>query len=200
MNLKGYIKLNEDHMQQPDKDEKVAVFSFGRFSPPTKGHKRVFEKMKQVASEYNGDCLVFPSQTHDNKKNPLLWETKIQFMRELFPDVNVIQDERVKHPWSALEYLYENNYTNLYFVVGSDRVQDFERLKKYTAENFKHFEVVNAGTRDPDNDDEIGMSATRARKVALENDLAKFRAATGWKGEASKQLFEAVRKGLGEEE
>ena len=196
--LKSYINITE-RKEDGTNPRKVAVIAFGRFQPPTRGHMKIVDKVKEVAGQKGGNALIFPSQSHDLKgRNPLEWNEKIQLMRELMPNTTIVQNPKAKNAWSALEVLEEEGYTEVYMVCGSDRVAEYERRwLPYATEAFEHAEVISAGSRDPD--DEVGvqgMSGTRAREAAAEGDLGKFRAATGWTGSAADKLMAAVKKGL----
>lgn len=176
--------------------KKVAVFTFGRMNPPTAGHKKVIDKVMHLGSE--GDHIVFLSQTQDKKKNPLDWKTKVAFVKEMFPGIKVANAPEAKSPFQALEWLEKQGYTDVKVVVGSDRVEEFTtRMTPYAKDMFNSFEVVNAGSRDPDAEGVSGMSATKAREAAVAGDEAKFRAATGWHGDLATKLMRAVRKGMG---
>ena len=43
---------------------KGAVFTFGRFNPPTNGHEKLVDKLNKVAKGY-GDALLFSSHSND---------------------------------------------------------------------------------------------------------------------------------------
>ena len=54
---------------------------FGRFNPPTIGHKLVLDK----ASSLPGDYVVYPSRSNDPQKNPLEPAEKSEIMKKMFP-------------------------------------------------------------------------------------------------------------------
>ena len=56
---------------------KTAVFTFGRFNPPTIGHEILVDKVATVAKRNRGDAFIFPSSSQDAKKNPLDYKDKI---------------------------------------------------------------------------------------------------------------------------
>lgn len=156
---------------------KVAVFTFGRFNPPTTGHELLINKVKEYAA--GNDYYVFPSHTVDNKgKNPLDPEAKVGFMKEMFPThkSSIVYDKDVKDAIKALKWLEGKGYTDAVFVVGSDRVPAFQFLKKYNGKDFKMntLEIKSAGTRDPDAEGVAGMSASKMRKAVAEMDLKTF--------------------------
>ena len=63
---------------------KTAVFSFGRFNPPTIGHELLINKVSKVASRNRADAFIFPSGSQDAKKNPLDYDEKIKYMKKMF--------------------------------------------------------------------------------------------------------------------
>lgn len=196
LTLKRYLDRNN---QRPINifETKAAVFTFGRFNPPTRGHKKLVKKVSLVAEERRADMFIFPSQTHDKRKNPLPWDVKLVFLRMLFPEANIMAEKEVKSPFHATAWLTERGYTDIYLVAGSDRVVEYQERFSKPEEYFNLFEVVNAGVRDPDADDVSGMSASKAREAAIVGDVGGFRAATGWDGDISEKLMSAVRMGLG---
>lgn len=177
-------------------DIKTGVFTFGRFNPPHMGHAKLINQVKQYAKM--GDYYIFPSKTHDKKKNPLDFNTKMQFLNECFPDTNFIVEESIRTPFEAFEWLVEHGYSDLTFIVGADRVDEFERrLTPFAQQHIENFKIVSAGYRDPDATDAAGMSSTKARDAAIHEDIGMFRAATGWTGAFARRLMYAVKKGLG---
>ena len=101
---------------------------------------------------------------------------------------------------------YADGFTKCTIVVGSDRVKEFDKiLNKYNGTKGKHgfydfdggVNVVSAGERDPDSDDVSGMSASKLRAAAKDNDLITFCKGMpkGFKGAES--LMNSVRAGLG---
>lgn len=205
LNFANYINLTEKDDDQP-KETKIAVFTFGRMNPPTKGHLKLVDKTIDVAKEKGGEHFIFPSQTVDKKKdpekskNPLDWGTKVNFLRKVFSHANVMKVPEVKTPHHVIDYLEEKGFTDVYFVVGSDRVEEFKaRWLPYAKEIFANADIVSAGSRDPDAEGISGMSATKARQAAADDDIGKFRAATGWTGDVATKMIKAVQHGMGVE-
>ena len=56
---------------------------FGRFNPPTIGHEKLLKSAERAST--GGDLKIYPSRTQDPKKNPLDPDTKISYMRKMFP-------------------------------------------------------------------------------------------------------------------
>jgi len=205
LTLKTFIQLTEKKNDRPPK-KKVAVFTFGRFNPPTKGHLKLIKKTMAVATEKGGEHFIFPSQTVDKRKdpqkskNPLNWDIKVNFMKQVFPKATIMKVPEIKTPHDVIDYLDKHGFTDVYLVVGSDRVKEFEsRWIPYAKEVFTNVGVISAGARDPDAEGISGMSASKAREAAKEGAIGKFRAATGWGGEVADKMMRAVREGMGVE-
>ena len=92
-------------------------------------------------------------------------------------------------------------------VVGSDRVTEFQTLlNKYNGEkarhgfyNFEKISVVSAGERDPDAEGVEGMSASKQRDNAKNNDYQSFSQGlpSSMSNRDAKKLFNDVRVGMG---
>lgn len=193
--FKEYLKEATGHV----------TFTFGRFNPPTVGHEKLIEKVHSVSK---GAYRIYASQSHDAKKNPLDYNTKIKFMRKMFPRHarNIINDVKIKTAFDALDSLYAQGYRQVTFVVGSDRVEEFNKtLNKYNGEKratgFYNFEggvqVVSAGERDPDAEDVSGMSASKMRAAAGDNNFELFAKGLPSGFKEAQKLFNAVRAGMG---
>lgn len=194
----SYVKLLEAKREQ-GVASKLAVFAFMRCNPPTQGHAKVIRTVDEIAKQKKGDPFIFLSRTKDMLNNPLSFEDKIEFMRKMFPQTNFVDntEQEVKNPFQASGYLCSGlKYTDIILVCGSDRVNHFKTHFTNSDKYFDSFEVVSAGERDPDEDGVAGMSGTRARIAANQDNEVGFQAATGWDEEASDWLFRAVRRGM----
>jgi len=157
---------------------KTVVFAFGRFNPPTTGHLLLVQFVKKLASQHRADHAIYASRTQDKKKNPLSIESKMSYLRLMFPRTNFIPASEDQRTFiEAVKYL-NKRYKHLIMVAGSDRVAEYEKiLNKYNGTEFKFdsVKVVSAGERDPDADDASGMSASKMRTVASKGDLKEFK-------------------------
>jgi hypothetical protein len=197
------MKIRE--LFEADTDKHV-TFCFGRFNPPTLGHKEVFKKMKAQG----GDMKIFTTMSQDAKKNPLDYATKVDFIRKIHSEYasDVIEDTSLNTITKVAEYLNEQGYTHATFVGGDDRKDLYSQLvayngkeegKKGPLENkykFETLEFVSAGAREDGSEGVEGISGTKAREDAANNDIKKFTQHTG-AGEHAEELFAAVRKGMG---
>ena len=185
----------------------TAIFTFGRFNPPTVGHEKLVVAVANVARREGGDYFVYPSHSQDSKKNPLDQTTKIKYMKKMFSKhkKNIITSTG-RNALEIASELHDKEYTNLVMVVGSDRVQDFQKiLDKYNGEDKGHgfydfdtIKVVSAGERDPDAEGVSGMSASKMRQSAVEGDYKTFRKGTpsSLSDKDTKLMFNDIRKGM----
>jgi hypothetical protein len=151
-----------------------------------------------------GDYWIFLTHTQDPEKNPLDYNTKVDFVKAIFPQhADHVSTGGLRTIMQVLEFLYHNNYTDVTYVCGNDRLPTFTKLLndynglegKPTYFKFNTINVVSSGPRDPDDDGLAGVSASAARKAAEEDEFEKFKQITG-SGRYAKQLYKAVRKGM----
>jgi len=152
--------------------------SFGRFNPPTIGHQKLMNKARTVAGE-EGTYKIYPSRRQDKNKNPLDPDTKIAAMRLMFSDhgERIQNDAGVRTIFDVLQKANEEGYTSIKLVAGSDRVKEFEKLANdFNGQlyDFEEIDVISAGDRDPDGDGVEGMSSSKLRLAAKENDFPMF--------------------------
>jgi hypothetical protein len=188
-------------------EDKVAYFTFGRMNPPTAGHEKLMDMLAKQAGR--NDYFVFVSQTQDKKKNPLTYSQKVKHIRKMFPRHarRVMINKKVRTAFDAMNFLYDKGYKSVVMVVGSDRVTEFKTLlNKYNGQkanhgfyNFQSIEVSSAGARDPDAEGVEGMSASKMRKFAFDNDFTSFAQGLGTSTNTkdAKKLFTDVRDGMG---
>ena len=181
------------------------VVVFGRFNPPTVGHQKLLKAAASEARKQSADLKIYPSRTQDPKKNPLDPGVKIHFMKKMFPDYeeNIINDSDTKTIFDALTAAYGDQYSNVTIVVGQDRLSEFQGLaQKYNGTDLYSFEnivVISGGARDPDADDVTGMSASKLRSFASDDDFASF--AKGLpetlKNMEKREIYNTVRSAMG---
>jgi hypothetical protein len=184
----------------PEIDKEVPLtVVFGRFNPPTIGHEKLIKKAKEIAA--GGDFKIYPSRTQDAKKNPLDPASKVKYMKKMFPDYkeNIVNDDKMKTIFDVLVGANEDGYKKINIVVGSERLGEFERLAgQYNGQiySFDEINVVPAGPRDPDADGVSGMSASKLRKAAVDDNYQQFK--TGlpkrMKDKDSQAMFFAVQR------
>jgi cytidyltransferase-like protein len=70
-----------DTIKEEQQGEKHHVITFGRMSPPTAGHLKLIDKVKEVAKKNNATHTIVVSHTQDSKKNPLTAQQKIKHLK-----------------------------------------------------------------------------------------------------------------------
>ena len=186
-----------------EKPRKPVAFCYGRVNPPTIGHARLFNTLARASM--GGDYWIFLTHTQDPEKNPLDYNTKVDFVKAMFPQhADHVSTGGLRTIMQVLEFLYHNNYTDVTYVCGNDRLPTFTKLLndynglegKPTYFKFNTINVVSSGPRDPDDDDVVaGISASAAREAAKKGKFDEFKKITG-AGRYAKQLYRAVRKGM----
>ena len=185
-----------------EKSRKSVAFCFGRMNPPTIGHARLLNTTARASN--GGDYYIFLSHTQDSKKNPLDYNTKVDFVKSMYPQhADHVSYGSLRTIMEIMEFLYHNNYTDVTYVCGNDRLPAFkELLNKYngveggkTYYKFNSIDIVSSGPRDPDDDGVAGVSASAARAAAEAGDKEEFKKITG-AGRFAPQLYKAVRKGM----
>jgi hypothetical protein len=187
--------------------EKHAVMAFGRMNPPTTGHAKLVDKVKEVAAAHNASHHVVLSHSQDAKKNPLSAKDKLKHAKRFFPHTNLSTSDS-EHP-TFLHHaakLHKQGVTHLHMVAGSDRTEEYKKkLAQYNGKhegalfNFKKINVHSSGERDPDAEGTEGMSASKMRSHASSGNYKEFK-----KGIPShvpehhaKELYHDVRKHMG---
>ena len=183
---------------------KGATFTFGRFNPPTVGHMKLAAKMKEKGA--GDDILIYTTHTTDKKKNPLTNAQIRKFMNPMLPRGINVQSSASRTVFEVVVDLYNQGYRDIQMIVGSDRIMEFKNLlvkyngvkgKRHGYYNFKSINVVSAGDRDPDSEGVSGMSASKMRHLAYSDQEDEFIKALPRGYRLGKQLYSAVRKGMG---
>ena len=151
------------------------VITFGRLNPPTIGHEKLVDKVKQLAKRHNAEPHVFLSHSQNSKKDPLSYQQKFKYAKQAFGDVVYRSNSRTII--EIMKELEKMNHSEVIMVVGSDRVQEFRALlNKYNGKDytFQKITVVSAGARDPDAEGVAGMSASKMRAAVAAGDQQTF--------------------------
>ena len=198
----GIVTDKEVDSLKTEARRKSIAFTFGRFNPPTSGHEKLIKKVASIRAD---TFKIYLSRSNDPKKNPLSPRTKLTHMKFMFPKYSRnIEINNTNMILDIASKLHKQGYTEIFMVVGSDRVREFETiLNKYNDVrsrhgyyNFDNINVLSAGERDPDAEGVSGMSASKMRDAASKDDLSTFKKGlpTGYRN--ADDLFKDVRKGM----
>ena len=185
----------------------IAVFAFGRFNPPTVAHQKLIKQVQDLATKLNGRPYIFLSHTQNNKTDPLSFQEKLDYVEGVYGREQVVfGDAGVKTIVQVLQKLQDEGRTKVVMVAGSDRVQNFTKLlDQYNNKpdksgnilyNFDSINVVSAGQRDPDAEGMSGVSASKAREYAQDDDFENFsKIVMG--GKVSAKIFLKIQSKMG---
>jgi len=183
-----------------DKGNKL-IFAFGRFNPPTTGHAKLMKEVITQARKNNANHIVYASASTDRRSNPLDVNTKVKFMKKMFPQNNIKAAGGNQRTFMEILKFFDKMYGEIIMIAGSDRVREFQALAdKYNGKdyNYKSIKLVSSGERDPDAEGVSGMSASKMREMAKNNDYRNFKSGvTGLSDSETRELFNAVKKGMG---
>ena len=192
------------HTMQPPEVEKTKgtlTIAFGRFNPPTTGHEKLLDNV--ASSSDDDDYIIVPSRSQEKKKNPLDANYKVSVMQKMFPKHKdkIVNDDSNRTIFDVLKKAHTDGYAGVRIVGGADRVGEFEKLaNNYNGKlyAFDNVEVMSAGERDPDSDDVTGMSASKQRKAAAENDIKTFMKGVpkSLSQKDAEQLFNKIRSAM----
>ena len=185
----------------PNDGDADMTVAFGRFNPPTTGHEKLLNKVKQVAGK--GNYEIYPSRSNDPKKNPLDPDTKVGYMQQMFPQhaKHIMNDPDAKTIFDVLKGANKKGAKSVNIVVGQDRQKEFENLaNKYNKNlyDFDRINVVSAGDRDPDGEGVTAMSASKLRKAAADDDFDTFRTGVprSMNDQNARNLYLALQKAM----
>jgi hypothetical protein len=191
---KNVIEINP---QLKEASSRKVVTSFGRMNPPTVGHEKLVNKVKEIARKIGAKAEIYLSHSQDAKKNPLSYDDKVMVAKEAFG--SIVQKAPAKTIIEVMKTL-QSHYDEVTLVVGADRVSEFETLlNKYNGKefNFNAIDVVSAGERDPDAEGVEGMSASKMREAALKGEESKFKSGLPKKLQMhADDIYTMVRAGM----
>ena len=183
----------------------TAVFTFGRFNPPTTGHEKLINALAREAGS-GQPMYVYPSHSQNAKKDPLPHAKKVAYMKKMFPRYKKnIKVSKSRNVFDIAVELYKKGHKAIVMVVGSDRVQEFANLlDTYNGVDGRHgfygfddIRVVSAGERDPDAEGVEGMSASKMRAAAQADNYDEFKLGLPKGFKDGQKLFKDVRTNMG---
>jgi nicotinic acid mononucleotide adenylyltransferase len=180
------------------KHHSKVYFTFGRFQPPTIGHKVLIDKLSELAASEGADAFVFVSSKQNNmekykrtrlyrdmqktghfmstdeNENPLPVGTKVEILNKMYPSSGVrFVDTTVEgcpQLFNVVDKLRSAGYDDITMGVGSDRVATFEKVFKDS------LKVVSLGERTVNaaNMSAKAMSGTKMREAAVSGNKEAF--------------------------
>ena len=197
---------NTEEFKESTEKGKTCVFTFGRYQPPTKGHLKVWKKV----GDTEGDAhYIYTSHTKDKKKNPLDYNTKVGLIESALKENSInaeVVESEAKTIIDVVVDIANKGFTDIIFVGGSDRLNDIVTLiqkyndvpnKEGNSYHFDTIEGVSAGERDPDSDSLEGVSGTKIRQFALDNNFESFKNNLAFSDESTaKEVMELIKSNI----
>tara|TARA_B100001778_G_scaffold143792_1_gene118225 strand:- start:2693 stop:5245 length:2553 start_codon:yes stop_codon:yes gene_type:complete len=163
-----------------------AVLAFGRMNPPTTGHEKFIKKTHEVAKKVGGKAHVVASHSEGSSKNPIPQKKKLEYIKKVaHKDVHVSGSSK-EHPTilHQASKLHAAGHKHLHVVAAGEREKEFhDKLHQYNGKSGKHghyhfksITVHSSGKRDPDSHGTEGVSGTKMREHAHNNDHKSFKA------------------------
>ena len=203
-----------DTIEQKENHQNV-LFTFGRFQPPTIGHKVLIDFIASESAKLDGtDGYIFVSSTQNKQlrpknvfestkqnENPLSVDLKVLYLKKMYPETSVkfinTTECECRTIFSIIDKLKSAGYTGLTMAVGSDRVESFKTLMSRVGVN-----VIAAGERviNASSNSVKAMSGTKMREAAVAGNVNAFKQGVliGSMTDAdAMELLNAVRNGLG---
>ena len=106
--------------QEPKRVAEDAMTVFGRHQPPHLGHKLTFDRANDLASSIGdntqADQIFYTSRSQDPKKNPLPYQMKLGFLKQMFPEHKDKwdDDENIRTILGAATKAGERGYKNFH--------------------------------------------------------------------------------------
>jgi len=179
-------------------NQKTIVYCFGRFNPPTRGHQKLWEYVNKTARKLRADSTIYTSFSQNAKKNPLDFKDKVHAIELGTPKGTKVSKDNLKNTFQIAEDLVKKGYQKIVFVIGADRIGDFDSLKKYVNEWSDGETVIDIVSFSGKS--RIGnYSGTRMRELAKSDNFEEFFAdlPAGIKEKDAQKIFEQTKKGLG---
>jgi len=136
----GYELFVDNNGDPIERTKDKAIITFGRFSPPTKGHKELFDTVSKLATDQNADAFVFVLDCVGGScsSNPLSIDVRLNVLKKMYGKTNLKfvkmtnkaennSQEIVKIVTDLVE-IKKYSIENVIIVEGSDRVKEFQNL------------------------------------------------------------------------
>lgn len=173
------------------------VMTFGRFNPPTIGHKWLFQQMLNIATRERAEAFVFTSHSQDKKKNPLTYVEKCELVSKLLPrGVRLVRTNARNMIEIVKEIAGYNRFRKLIVVVGDDRLESFSWIDKSKEEfGLTKVELKSAGARSGASNVQ-NASATALRNAAKAGDMEAFMNYSPFDAKTSEKVFNIIKDRL----
>jgi nicotinic acid mononucleotide adenylyltransferase len=138
--INNNMSLSSSHGEKETNDGKYKmVFTIGRMNPPTSGHLKLIFELMTLARENNLDNIGIVLSPSEDNKNPLSCYRKKQYILEMVSSMSDIKTNIIcKETGFPMSNIYEllnesgvDNNSKMLLIIGEDRLNAFNWLKKY---------------------------------------------------------------------
>ena len=186
--------LNEDLRDENHDDKTPVVIAPGRFNPPHLGHKLVIDNLIEMGHELNAEpVVIIVDSGKRDERNPLDGDIRKAYLSKMFPKVRY---EIAHNPYDAVERLAtEHNMVPVGGVTGADRADNYKKMiGRIFGESVHNAYTARVLQRNTDSDNDVaGVSATKVRQAAANNDVNKVRAMTGLDHDDAIKMINMIR-------
>lgn len=143
---------------------KDIVFCCGRYNPPTIGHGLIFSKVIELSKNTNLTPMIFlvdGEKTSSNEKNPLSANYRAYLIKKYFSIKAII----VSSAYESFDVMDVMGLNPKILVCGTDRMEQYKRMIGYHGSMCNIHECSR---------NQLPVSATLARKLAIENNFIEF--------------------------
>jgi hypothetical protein len=167
----------------------TVTLTFGNFNPPNIEHEKLIQKVTEVSE--GGLYRIYAAQ-ECNENFPLDYDTKIKFMRKMFPRQarSIISDSKIVDLYDALNKLYEQGYKKVNLVL-PNILPELKECVLRENKNKYNFESINFVSI------ELPEIESKLIEAAKDNNFELFTKNLPVTIKEGHKLFNAVRSGLG---
>ena len=192
-NLTNFISESTEDVDTTDM--KKIVIAPGRFNPPHRGHKSMFETLSSVSEQLNAiPVIIIVDSGKYDERNPLTGSVREEYINKMYPDVITVI---AKNPYDAVVGLHDVGFIPVGGVCGKDRADSYKQMiGRIFGESIKdqyHDEILK---RDPESDDIAGISASKVRESVKDGNRAAFRTMVDLPREDANALFNLIEIGF----
>lgn len=203
-NVQQNVQQDVAPEQQASQEQpKGVVITVGRFNPPSRNHENMLKYGFSRAKENNYEYRIYPSRVQDKGTNPLNPSLKVQYMQAMYPEYAdyILDSEEMRTIFDILGSLYNDGFTDVRVVVGSERLGEFQSLVHQNngqGYQFENIEVLSSPGKDPDSDTAGAGSSAALRIAASQGNFEAFSSSlpARMKNEDKESLFTSVSKSM----
>ena len=128
--MKSFLEV----LQEEKSGDVHHAMTFGRMNPPTTGHLKLIDKVKDVAAKHKAGHTVVTSHSQDKNKNPLSSAQKVKHLKRYSPGTNFAASTK-EHPTflhhAAAKEIHDTHGHKMYDAVHASHSGETGHLSTY---------------------------------------------------------------------